>query len=452
MGIRGWLRGRGDDGFTMIELVIAMMVLALVMAALAPAYYALLRATGAASHRSVANGIAVAAQEQIRSIPYYEAGYASSAELPPGCPTTHPVILPSGVNAPMASLPQSKSVGNVTYNIQRCVNWVDSTVSGDTLAYKQTVVTVSWAADGLTSTLSQTSALYPGGQGSYSGQANDYVTGTTTATTTGVPPAPPTNVTAVDDASSPSNTIDVSWTNPASLPLPDYYLILYTTTNPLGTSIASLGAGAYTQSPNETGGSLSAPVLLTVGPGTTYYFQVVSVAAGTASTITSNTAVATSTSGAVTTTTTPGPTTTVAGATTTTVPPTTTTVPACAINTLTVTPTVGTNGGGVALTSAGFLVNVSSFSLSVNANSSCQNVAVGYAPSGCVPAQSGCPTTYASLSGSGTLYGTAGTASTVWTVGTQTFTVFVGATPVQYSPLTQQQVILCTQKGNSGKC
>ena len=44
----------------------------LVMAALAPAYYALLRATGAASHRSVANGIAVAAQEQIRSIPYYD--------------------------------------------------------------------------------------------------------------------------------------------------------------------------------------------------------------------------------------------------------------------------------------------------------------------------------------------------------------------------------------------
>jgi hypothetical protein len=46
----------------------------------------------------------------------------------------------------------------------------------------------------------------------------------------------------------------------------------------------------------------------------------------------------------------------------------------------------------------------------------------------------------------GTLYGVAGDANTLWALGTQIFTVFTGATHLQYSPLTQQQVIVCTEQ------
>jgi hypothetical protein len=38
----------------------------------------------------------------------------------------------------------------------------------------------------------------------------------------------------------------------------------------------------------------------------------------------------------------------------------------------------------------------------------------------------------------------------VWSAGNQVFTVYVGG--VQYSPLTQQQVSICEEHGNSGKC
>ncbi len=461
-GIRARGRGRRKaEGFTLIEVIIALLILAIVMAALAPAYYGLLKATASSNQRSVANGLAVSATEQLRTYPYDEIGYYATA-IPAGCPTTttnpsaNPVILSSTINEPIETLATSKTIGNVTYSIRRCVNWVNSTLAGDSLAYKQSVVTVSWPSAGSTLSVSQTSALYPGGEGAYSGPEDDYVPGGTTTTVPANPPSPPNNLSASDDQSAPTNTIDVSWTAPTTSPTPSYYIVLYTTTNPAGASIASLGAGAYAASSNVSGLSTK----ITVGAGTTYYFQVESVTSGVASTGISNTATATSasattTASTTTTTTAAGSTTTAAGGTTTT-STTSTTVATCSINSLVVTPSKGGSGSGnsgVALTSNGQLASETSFGLAVNASSGCSNVTVGYAPSTCAPGSSGCATTYASMTGTGgTLFGTAGTASTVWTVGTQIFTVFVGVAPAQYSPLTQQQVIVCSEHGNSGNC
>jgi prepilin-type N-terminal cleavage/methylation domain-containing protein len=436
-----------DCGFTLLEMMMALLLLALVLAALAPAFYGLLRATSVTSQRSVADGVAVTATEQLRSVPYDEVGFYTT---PTGCPSTNAVVLGSSVSDPLTQMATTQTVGNVSYAIQRCVNWVDSSIAGDTLAYKQAVVTVSWKSTGVAMSVSQTSALYPGGQSAYSGPENDYIPGVTTTTTAATAPSAPSGVSAVDDSSAPTNTIDVSWTAPTGLPSPDHYEVLWSTTNPAGASITTLGG--YSSSSQLTGTS----TLVTVGAGTTYYFQVESIAAGETSTVVSNTATATTTSSATSTTTTTIPattTTTVAGSTTTTstTSSTSTTVPTCAINTLTVTPSVDTNGNGVALNKSGYLVNESDFTLSVNANSGCSDVTVGYAPSACTPGASGCQTAYAAMSGAGgTIYGTAGGASTVWTIGTQKFTVFVGG--VQYSPLTQQQVIVCTENGNSGKC
>jgi prepilin-type N-terminal cleavage/methylation domain-containing protein len=442
---------REERGFTLLEMMMALLLLGLVMGALAPAFYGLLRATSVTSQHSVANGLAVTATEQLRSIPYDEVGFHTT---PSSCPSSNAVVLGASVAAPMAGMATSQTIGNTSYRIQRCVNWVNSSVSADTLAYKQAVVTVSWRSSTLAVSVAQTSALYPGGQTAYSGPENDYIPGATTTTTAVVAPSPPTGVTATDDSSAPTNTIDVSWTPPTSTPTPDHYVVLWSTTNPSGGSIATLSG--YSSSSQLTGTS----TLITVGAGTTYYFQVESIAAGQTSTLVSNTATATTTSGSTTTTTTaPTTTTTVGGggggSTTTTSTSTTsttsTTLLTCSINTLTVTPSVGTNGNGVAVDKNGYLVNESYFTLSVNASSGCSNVTVGYAPSTCTPGATGCQTTYATMSGTGgTIYGTAGSGSTVWTVGTQKFTVFARGS--QYSPLTQQQVIVCTENGNSGKC
>ncbi|HVA74517.1 MAG TPA: type II secretion system protein, partial [Acidimicrobiales bacterium] len=72
------LQHERDEGFTLVEMLIALMIFAIVMLALAPAFYGQLKAAAATSYRSTANGLAVAAIEQMRSFPYYEIGYNQS--------------------------------------------------------------------------------------------------------------------------------------------------------------------------------------------------------------------------------------------------------------------------------------------------------------------------------------------------------------------------------------
>jgi hypothetical protein len=344
------------------------------------------------------------------------------------------VVLPTGVSDPLdnqSNFPVSTTVGGIPYTTQRCVNWVNSSIPGDTLAYKQSVVTVSWKSRALNLSVSQTSALYPGGEPPYNsgagGSQNDYVPGATTTTTAPTPPVAPASVSATDISNPPSYQIQVSWPTVTSQPVPDHYEVVWTTTNPNGASITSLGSGNYSAtSPLIAQTGATQTTAITVGPATTYYFQVISLAASQPSQMIYPIPTASATSPS---------------------PP----APQCSINNLTVTPSVGTNGAGVAVDKNGLLVNQTSFGLAVNVNGPCTNVQVGYAPAACTPAASGCTTSYATMTGTtGTWTGTAGAASTAWKVGTQIFTVFVNG--IQYSPLVQQQVIVCTENGNSGKC
>lgn len=700
-------RARTDEGFTLVEILVATTMLVVVMSAMGPLFYGAMRLTGVTDQRSQATNLAVAATEQMRSLPYGEVGFYTT-EPECGNNSEAPVTLTSP--GPLDALPATTLEGHTTFTIVRCVYWSASSMPGNSQAYKQTLVKVSWPGPGGTLAVSQTSALYPGG---YASPAS------VTTTTLSVPQGdlPPT-CTASTDATNPSSMIDVSWT-PAVGTSPSYYVVYYTTYSPNGSITA--GSDPYTTSPAVYGTS----TVLTVGPATAYYLQVSAVSPDGTMSAPSATCSATTTGpggGGTTTTTTPTPTTTttvptgssdtaaasatavsltlgagtvdytatapastatndgagsndpvvsqptlsvpgadsfvsitaasqiaeanqdgssyacagvlssgdslsggsatapcsvsgsgsggvslnifglpgvgaaintlVAGltleinsatswasgnaggssligsaslsgatvtvtplgglipaqtitlnlpatlatptdlvkaitdaiggdptvsslatplqtalapvvtltgdaqstsggvltvsalhigllgtggtgdlavstvgpnqlqpvtttttSTTSTTSTTTTTVPTCSINSLVVNPSQGSNGSGVALTSLGTLADESSFQLSVNVNSGCGQVEVGYAPSGCLPGASGCATFYAVMTGtSGTFYGSAGTAATIWQVGTTTFTVFTGTNPVAYSPLTQQQVILCTEKGTTGQC
>lgn len=696
----------GEAGFSLVEMMVAFLILAIVMTSLAPAYYGTLKAAAISSQRSQATALAVSATEQLRALPYDDIGFHTT---PSACAGSNPVTLSS--RGPLDSLPTSESEGTTTYTTLRCVYWVDSSIPGDTDAYKQTQVQVSWTSSIGSQSVTQTSALYPGGQAPYSSGA----TTTTTTTPLGTPNGP-LACTAAPDSSNPSAYLDVGWTVPVGVN-PSYYVVYYSTVDPNGGTISS-GNNPYTTSANVIGTSVG----LTVGSSTTYYLQVESFSAsgqssapsptcsattsgpgGTSSTTTPTTtttvppgggsstytsaasaqainlnlgagtvsyqdsstptqatnggsgsnspvssqptvsipaadtffsagparetaeantdgssyacagvlsgggsmsggsstgpctttgnssggvmlnleglpgvssvvgsliggislhfdaatswatgnaggttfsgdaylvnptvtvttllgvqvtvslglgqpltsptdlvsAIATAMAGnatlatlaspvktalasAVTVTgdyqsqsggvftatalhvqllkqtgtadlasSTVGPNvvippTTTTTTTTTTTSTTTTTIAPCSINSLVVNPSQGKNAKGVALTALGTLADESDFSLSVNVNSNCSNVTVGYAPSGCEPGAVSCSTQYAAVTGgSGTLYGTAGTGTTLWHVGTVTFTVFTGSPAAQYSPLTQQQVILCTENGKSGSC
>jgi prepilin-type N-terminal cleavage/methylation domain-containing protein len=417
-------RARSDSGFTLVELLVALLVLSIVLAALGPAVMSLLNATGSTNHRSVANGLAVQATEQIRAVPYEEIGFATSGSVPSGC--SNAVVL-NTASTPIAGTSTPAPVGGVSYTIQTCISWVSDS-SGNSQAYKQSVVTVSWTADHLSSKVSQTSAIYPGGLGGYKAANNGSLGSPGTTVVTGPPPNPPTNVTAT---ATTSNTISVSWTPTTWYPVngtngQGFYVVVYTTV-PGGFTSAPGGPSVTTVSYTPSSETTADTLPITVSPGETYYIQVEAFDTGVqqASAITSNTVTVT----------TPG-----------------SSSPTCVINSLVVSPSVGQNPNkGVAVDKNGNLVNESYFSLSVNAPSPCSNVTVAYAPAACTPGATGCTTDYATMTGTGgALYGNTLSGLT-WSTGTQQFTVYQGSPSAQYQGVATQ-VQVCTENGNSGQC
>lgn len=410
-GIRHRARSHLDSGFTLIEVMIGILLLAVVMGAVAPEFYGVMASASSTDQRSTATGLAIAANEQLRSLPYWQLGYnpagsgaPASTITPSACSGPNPVeFSPSQGSPPVPALPQSDPTH--TYTISRCIYWVSASNS-DTEAYKQSIVTVSWHDTRLGSqSVAETSALYPGGEGLYSSPANEWAPGSSSGAGSVYPPASPQNPpAATDDPTYPTTLIDVTWSAPTSTPTPiDHYIVEYNTTGTFG------DASTFASSPNVTGTTWNTGSFT---PSSTYYFRVLSVSAdGTQSSPTSavtasTTSDSTSCSGAV---------------------------------TLSVTPSTGV------MNKQGTLVNSSTgFSLAVNVPSACQNVTVAYNTSSST-------LYFAAVTGSGgQLNGTAGSSSTVWSPGNHPFTVYVGGT--QYSPLAQVQVNICQEQGNSGKC
>lgn len=396
---------------TLIEVLIAMSLFALAMVGLAPAFYSSLGAATTANHRTVANGLAVAATEAIRATPYSDVGFYSDQPTPADCSSQpNPVIL--GATSPGSGallVPTTTQTTNaITYTVERCIDWVaadnaNNTASPYPNAYKATTVFAHWSDTNGVHTITIRSSIYPGGLGPLGTGSST----TTTSTTVVGAPSPPTNATAVDEQPpTDTSSIYVSWTAPASsTPTVDHYVVQYNTTGVFS------GSGTYASSPSVTATNWIAGSLT---PGTVYYFQVISVAAsGTASTTASNVAnAATASSGS--------------------------TPPPCTIFGLSVTPTQGV------VNEQNQLVNATAFSLALNASSGCSNVTVEYTTSGGQPHQ-------AIVSGSeGQMTGTAGTSSSTWDPGTDAFTVYVNG--VAYSPTVQQLVNICVENGNSGKC
>jgi prepilin-type N-terminal cleavage/methylation domain-containing protein len=417
-------RGEDERGFTLVELIIAMMVLAIVMAALAPAFYGELKATAATDYRSTATGLAVAAIEQMRAFPYSEIGWDTSDYETPSTTATvpssqtgtcigsgntnvssdskivanekapswnvygatyNPVELNSGsaFDLTTSNLYGQETIGPTTYDIARCVYWVAAspTSSGTATypsAYKLTWVGVSWKVSAMSWHVTQASAVYPGGAGTYTAENNDSSTSTTCQNTGGGQPSAPNNLTASVDTTQSTTTADLAWTAPTtytSSELPLTYEVEY----------KSSATGAWTVF-SQNSGLLSQDVD-GLSPGTEYWFQVLAVACdGSALT-----------TGATTTYTTPSAS------------------QACTAESFTVTPSSTTIGSNDKLD------QISSFQASATVTSSCNNVALYYSPT-----NNSTYTTDSAPAGSGTL--TWNTSATKWAVGTITFHLYIGGT------------------------
>src|SRR5579864_4731582 len=160
---------RGEDGFTLLELVIALLVMSIGIAGLFGVLGTAFKSTAIDIHRTDATAIAAHALAQLEV-----AADPVSGALP-------------GVTR-----------NGETYTVAAQVNPTAAS-NGDANAYPTLTVNVTWADQGGSHTVAQSSARYPAG--------------TPTSATTCLPPAPPP-APIYNYPSSGDPSLDVSWVEP----------------------------------------------------------------------------------------------------------------------------------------------------------------------------------------------------------------------------------------------
>jgi prepilin-type N-terminal cleavage/methylation domain-containing protein len=112
-----------DSGFTVIELCVALSILAIVAAGLAPVFWSAIKTAGIANHRTAGAAIASREMEGMRSIPYASVGfYTNQAGYASHYDAFETVTL--GATAPEPALIEPQDVApelhrGVSYTIER---------------------------------------------------------------------------------------------------------------------------------------------------------------------------------------------------------------------------------------------------------------------------------------------------------------------------------------------
>lgn len=254
----------------MVEMVVALSLLAVAMVAISGVFFSGLKAASASATRTSAVALATRETEAIRAVPYAQMGfYDDQAGRTASFEGQQTVSL--GVVTPVGSTPRlaptgSERVGPVTYDIRRHVLAVDARDVSSTYAkaYKKTVVLLTWTDGSGPHTLRQDSIVYPGGLGVYGGST------TTTAPQVAVAPTPPTiiGVAAPADPAGRSQ-LDVTWSPPAAGGTVTHYIVQWSTNSAFSSSVSSSPQQPATATTYKVTG---------LAAGTTYHLRVIAYA------------------------------------------------------------------------------------------------------------------------------------------------------------------------------
>jgi prepilin-type N-terminal cleavage/methylation domain-containing protein len=292
---------RSDErGFTIIELTVAMGLLALVAASLAGVFWSAIRTASIANHRTDGASIASREIEGMRAVPYAQVGFyqdqpgyvtsfeslatvslggsspASGANVPEMQPLTpDPSAADNYAPDPDASNAHPIKLGNIDFSVKRYVVWVDAKDAPshtDTQAYKRLTVIVTWTDVVGSHTVREDSLLYPGGQGPYSGVQGG--SGTTTTTVHVGNPAPIAPVVAVTVPADPQGetAVQLNWSQTGTGGTTDKFSIEWSTDSSFPQNNFTIVNDLPNSQTTYTATSLTA--------STTYYFEVIAYGSG----------------------------------------------------------------------------------------------------------------------------------------------------------------------------
>lgn len=249
------VKARSEDGFTLVELMAALTVLAIGIVGTIGVMNSSIRVAGTTSSRS--KGIAVATKhiETLRAVPYAQLKLAAvdpSAEV----------------------VPFNDTVGNRVYSVKRVItNQTEATDpqpsggSRRTDAYLKGYVSVSWTDESGFHEVHQTTLIYPGGLGAHD------LSQTVTTTGNGGLPDPPSSLVAAPVAT--NTAIDLVWVPPAprvNIPEPSGYVVQYLPDPPPEN-------GTYQQVATNIPGSTTVLRVTDLASGSAYRFRIYSKAA-----------------------------------------------------------------------------------------------------------------------------------------------------------------------------
>lgn len=263
-----------EAGFTVIEMMVALMILAVGVLGLAPLFLTSLRTAALGANRARALALATRDIEAFHSVPYCEAGFAASQAgysttwTDPVDGTSYSTVTISDPNANIGGPSgPDETVAGQTYHFARYLVWATSKSPGGgttyAQAYKRAVVVVTWHDQAGSHTARQDSDVYPGGLGTYVA-ANCGANGSPGTPT---PPSAPTNLSATTAANpTGANEIDLTWTKP-SLGTFDKYVVALSTDNFATADVVANNVSSTATSYAATG----------LAPSTTYAFQIYAV-------------------------------------------------------------------------------------------------------------------------------------------------------------------------------
>jgi prepilin-type N-terminal cleavage/methylation domain-containing protein len=390
-------RVRSEGGFTLIELVIGLTILAVGIGAVVNVFHSAFAVAGQGNNRSRAVALATREAEAMRAVPYERLGFAADqAGFVADFEGLATVVVTDPLVAPVET---GVEVGGISFSFVRHVVWADAaSVSGFADAYKRATALVSWTDEAGVHEVRQDAFVYPGGQGEYVGPQGGAASTTTTLAAIVPPSAPLTLSASVPSGTEGSTSVDLSWTaSPISVTPIDTWIVEYSTDS-------FLSSQRLTDTQPASNTALTASGL---SPATTYGFRVASQSSNGLVSTWSVTALATTTPALSN---------------------------ACELGTATLTPSALKRQHGVSTMLSGNVTAV------VNTTGTCSGLQLRYSPI------AGIATTAFLMAGSGGMWsGTLNGITTSWDTGTHSVEVLDGVGTV----LGTMTVTVCVHNARS---